>query len=137
MQKGFKQTHDGIAEKMSKVVLSKTVCRITARRLLDRVFKKRRERVGQLLKCDRRVNSFDLSLENLGKQWHTASSEPFFYDTAYKLVKRSIAIPVDEHGRCCIAKEVGDRYKDTMRPKKWKCTEECTPVGHVHSVYKT
>ena len=32
---------------------------------------------------------------------------------------------MDEYGRCCIAEEVGDREKDTMRPKKWKCTEEC------------
>ena len=117
--------NENLARKLSKGVLTTTICRITARRLLDVVFKKRRERVGQLLKCVRMVNSFELSTQNLGERWHTASSEPFFYDTAYIPAKRDIAVPVDEHGRCCTAEEVGDRDKNTMRPKKWKCTEEC------------
>ena len=125
LRKGFKQSHESIAKKMSKCVFTKTVCRITARRLLDRVFKKRRERVGQLLKCVRMVNSFEMSILNLGERWHTASSEPFFYDSTYIPTKRDTAIPVDEYGKCCIAEEVGDREKNTMRPKKWKCTEEC------------
>ena len=125
LRKDFKQSHENIARKLSKGVLTKTVCRITARRLLDRVVKKRRERVGQLLKCVRVVNSFELSSLNLGERWHTASSEPFFYDTAYMPMKQNNAIPVDEYGRCCTAEEVGDRVKNTMRPKKWKCTEDC------------
>ena len=125
LRKDFKQSHENIARKLSKGVLTKTVCRITARRLLDRVVKKRRERVGQLLKCVRVVNSFELSSLNLGERWHTASSEPFFYDTAYMPMNQNNAIPVDEYGRCCTAEEVGDRDKNTMRPKKWKCTEEC------------
>ena len=70
LRKGFKQSHENIAKKMSKGVLTKTVCRITARRLLDRVFRKRRERVGQLLKCVRVINSFELSSLNLGERWH-------------------------------------------------------------------
>ena len=40
-------------------------------------------------------------------------------------VERDNAIRVDENGRCCTAQEVGDRDKNTMQPKKWKCTEEC------------
>ena len=83
-----------------------------------------RGRVGQLLKCVRMVNAFELSILNLGERWHTASSEPFFYDSTYIPTKRDTAMPVDEYGRCYIAEEVGDRDK-TMCPKRWNCTEEC------------
>ena len=125
LRKDIKQSHENIARKLSKGVLTKIVYRITVRRLVDRVVKKCRERVGQLLKGVRVVNSFELSSLNLGERWHTASSEPFFYDTAYMPMKQNNAISVDEYGRCCTAEEVGDRDKNTMRPKKWKCTEEC------------
>ena len=54
--------------------------------------------MGQLLKCDRVVNSFKLSSLNLGERWHTASSEPFFYDITYMQIKQNIAIPVDDYG---------------------------------------
>ena len=71
-----------------------------------------------MLKCVRMVNSFELSILNLGERWHTASSEPFFYDSSCIPTKRDTAIPVDEYGRCCIAEDVGDREKIIMRPKK-------------------
>eukprot|EP00731_Ephydatia_muelleri_P013576 Em0007g886a len=32
---------------------------------------------------------------------------------------------LDLNGRCVVAEEIGDRDKDTMRPLKWKCTNEC------------
>eukprot|EP00731_Ephydatia_muelleri_P007978 Em0004g316a len=35
------------------------------------------------------------------------------------------AIPVDLNGRCVMAEEIKDRDKVTMRPLKWKCTNEC------------
>ena len=34
-------------------------------------------------------------------------------------------IPVDEHGRCVLAQEMGQRDPETHRPLKWKCTSEC------------
>ena len=58
LRKGYTEKNESLARKLSKGVLTKTVCRFTARRLLDMVFKKHRERVGQLLKCVRMVNSF-------------------------------------------------------------------------------
>ena len=41
------------------------------------------------------------------------------------LHKTTLAIPVDLNGRCVVAEEIGDRDKDTMRPLKFKCTNEC------------
>ena len=81
--------------------------------------------MGQLLKCVRVVNSFEMSSLNLGGWWHTASSEPFFYDTTYMPIKQNNVIPVDEYGRCCTAEEVGEREKNKMCTKKWQCIEEC------------
>ena len=130
LRKGFTQNDESLAQKMSKGVLTKTVCRLTARRLVDRVCKKHRERVGQLLKCVRLVNSFEMSRQNLGERWHTASSEPFFYDTTYMPVQRDNAVPVDENGQCCTAEEVGDREKNTMRPKNGNAqrSANCLPM---------
>ena len=71
------------------------------------------------------MNNLDLSVNNLGEKFHTAASEPFFYDTAYAPYKVTGAIPVDEYGRCCIATEIGSRDKKSLRPRKWKCTKEC------------
>ena len=33
-----------------------------------------------------------------------AITEPFFYDSAYKLVKKEYALPIDTNGRCITAK---------------------------------
>ena len=71
------------------------------------------------------MNNLDLSMNNLGEQFHTVASEPFFYNTAYAPYKVTGAIPVDEYGRCCIATEIGSRDKKSLRPRKWKCIKEC------------
>ena len=56
-----------------------------------------------------------------------ASTEPFFYDSAYKLVKKEYALPIDTNGRCITAKN-GDeipRYSVKEPPMKWECSSEC------------
>ena len=72
----------------------------------------------------------------------TASSEPFFYDQSYTIVKHTPAIDVDDSDqsyaivqhrsilvndsdRYVIAEEEGERDAKTNRPKRWKCTSEC------------
>eukprot|EP00731_Ephydatia_muelleri_P015833 Em0009g257a len=42
-----------------------------------------------------------------------------------ELLSEHGAIPVDLTGRCVVAEEIKDRDKVTMRPLKWKCTNEC------------
>ena len=61
----------------------------------------------------------------LGEKVHTVASEPFFYDTAYTPQIITGAIPVDEYGWCRIATEIGSRDKKSLRPRKWRCTEQC------------
>ena len=63
---------------------------------------------------------------SVGHGYHTAGSEPYFFlIILYTYTKRLEAIPVDLNGKCVVAEEIGDRDKDTMRPLKWKCTNEC------------
>ena len=99
--------------------------------------------MGELLRCMRSVNALQMSCDDFGESHHTASSEPFFYNQSYTIVKHTPAIVVDdsdqsyaivEHksvivvddsGRCVIAEEEGERDAKTHRPKRWKCTSEC------------
>ena len=41
---------------------------------------------------------------DFGDDCHMASTQPFFYDSAYKLVKKEYALPIDTNGRCITAK---------------------------------
>ena len=66
-----------------------------------------------------------MTATDFGESHHTASSEPFFYDQSYRLVKHTSPIVVDNDGRCVIADEVGQRDSKTERPLRWKCTAEC------------
>ena len=110
---------------MSEGTLATTACRIAAERLVWKALQARKATAGELLKCVRYVNALNVSLDDLGEQCHSSFSEPFFYDSAYKLVRWEKAIAVDEQGRCHIAQEMGERDKSTMRPKKWGCTIQC------------
>ena len=60
-----------------------------------------------------------------GVRYHTAGSEPFFYDASYNHTRQHGSIPVDFNGRCVVAAEIGDQHLIRMRPLKWKCTYEC------------
>ena len=41
---------------------------------------------------------------DFGDGCHMASTEPFFYNSAYMLVKKELAFPIDTNGRCITAK---------------------------------
>ena len=81
--------------------------------------------MGKLLSCIRSVTALKISTEDFGKSRHTASSEPFFYDQSYAMVRHTSPIAVDSLGRCVIAEEEGKRNEKSNRPKWWKCTSEC------------
>ena len=67
----------------------------------------RKEDAGSLLKMARSIQSLHIKgKQYFGESSHTASTKPYFYDSAYQLVKRPYAIPVDENGRCILAKEI-------------------------------
>ena len=73
----------------------------------------------------------DLTDKNdFGDGCHMANTEPFFYDSAYKLVKKEYAMPIDTNGRCITAKNVCTsdeipRYSAKESLMKWECSGEC------------
>ena len=78
--------------------------------------------------------------KDFGDTIHTASSEPYFYDSAYLQVQRHTAVPIDERGRCFVANGVSTMvhvYKTASptQPKteqqflRWKCCSECKPLS--------
>ena len=88
-------------------VMRKAVCRVAAKRLLNKSLQTRREFVGSLLKACRLIKRLKIDgKEDFGEGCHTASTEPYYYDTAYKLVNRDYALPFDENGKCVVANEI-------------------------------
>ena len=92
--------------------------------MLNILLQQRKHNVGKFLACIKVINAMEISDNNLGEQYHTAS-EPFFNDQSYCLVKYTSPIAVDSSGRCVVAEEIGDRDPKTNQPLKWKCTSEC------------
>ena len=58
----------------------------------------------------------------------------FLHDSAYQHVPRACAVPIDDNGRCVLAKKVGSsetvssKGKGKEQPLKWHCSSECTAV---------
>ena len=76
-----------------KRVTGKVVCTVASKRLLNKALQARKEHAGSLLKTARTVQSMQInSADDFGEGCHTASTEPYFYDSAYKPVKRDYAL---------------------------------------------
>ena len=109
----------------------KAMCRVAAKKLFNKALQIHREHAGSLLQAARLVQSMELTDKNdFGDGFHKASTEPFFYDSAYKLVKKENALPIDTNGRCITAKNVCTsdeipRYSAKEPPMKWECSSEC------------
>ena len=121
----FRSSRKPLADKIKPSKLCNAVSNIAARKLLNKVLKVRKQSVGELLSCIRSVTALKISTDDFGKSRHTASSEPFFYDQSYAMVRHTSPISVDSNGRCVIAEEEGKRREKSNRPKCWKCTAEC------------
>ena len=126
LTKAFKKLHESVAKRMPRV-LQKTVCRLAARRLLNKAL-----HAGYFLKSIRSIKSLQIAQrEDFGKGCHTMASEPYFYDSSYQHVKRDIPIPINEDGQCVVAKELHtDNEKEgaCAQRKKWECCSECKPI---------
>ena len=105
---------------MSVKRLKQHVLMIATRNLINKALSLRQQNMRGLLKTTNEIKKDSLKSEqDFGSQCHTASSEPFYYDSAYTITKHDV-IPVDEEGKCIIAEHIDD-----SSGKKWKCTKEC------------
>ncbi len=96
----------------------------------NKALQMRKEQAGSLLQSTRAIKSIQIKVsEDFVLGCHTASSEPYFYDSAYQPVKRDSAIPVSEDGKCITAKELeADSKTHKKKQKQWECTSECKPL---------
>ena len=51
--------------------------------LLSKILKQRKLCVGNILMSIRKVNEFHIAVDDFGQSFHTASSEPYFYEQSY------------------------------------------------------
>eukprot|EP00731_Ephydatia_muelleri_P006128 Em0003g376a len=123
----FCNSHPLLAQKVVTRSARAAVSKISADALLAKALSVRRSQAGLLLKTIRKVNAKKLQESDIlvGHRFHTAGAEHYFFDNLYTHTKQHGAIPVDLNGRCVVAEEIKDRDKVTMRPLKWKCTNEC------------
>ncbi|KAL5515857.1 hypothetical protein EMCRGX_G001092 [Ephydatia muelleri] len=123
----FCNSHPLLAQKVVTRSARAAVSKISADALLAKALSVRRSQAGSLLNTIRKVNAKKLQESDIlvGHRFHTAGAEPYFFDNSYTHTKQHGAIPVDLNGRCVMAEEIKDRDKVTMRPLKWKCTNEC------------
>ena len=88
----FRSSRKPLADKVKPSKLCNAVSNIAARKLLNKVLKVRKQSVGELLSCIRSVTVLKISTEDFGESRHTASSEPFFYDQSYAMVRHTSPI---------------------------------------------
>ena len=125
LTRAFASCQKELADKLKPRTLPHAVASIAARRVLTVVLKRRREGAGEFLKCVRKLQVLHLLTEDVfAQQYHTPSSEPYFYDQSYAQVKRTAPIPVDDNGKCIVG-EVLKRIEETGKATKWMCTAEC------------
>ena len=117
----FCKTHPWLAQKVCTRSAHAAVSKVCADAVLKKVLNVRRKKAGEFLKDVRAINAIKLEDSHLleGVRYHTAGSEPFFYDASYNHTRQLGAIPVDLNGRCVMAEEIGDRHLIRMRPLKW------------------
>ena len=126
-------------------LVSRIASGYAARRLENKPLHVRKQHAGNLLKthmlkATREIARLSIKGEkDFGDTIHTASSEPYFHESAYQQVQRHTAVPIDERGRCFIANGVStmvrvDKTASPTQPKteqqflQWKCCSECKPL---------
>ena len=63
--------------------LSNAVSHIAVRKLLSKILKLRKLCVGEFLMSVSKVNNLQFTADDFGQCFHTALSEPFFYEESY------------------------------------------------------
>ena len=88
------------SEPDGKRVTGKVVCKIAAKRLLNKAVQMRKEHAGSLLKTTRTIQGMTIGeKKDFGVGCHMASIEPFFYDTS--MSKETVPCQLMKMGSVC------------------------------------
>ena len=118
----FNKVNPCLAKKVLTRTASEAVAKICTSALVSKALSLRRIHAGLIMKGVHSINALSFSHSNVEswESYHTVGSEPFFNDSSYTPVKHIQAIPVDQHGRCVVSKEIGTSNLMSMRPIKWQ-----------------
>ena len=126
--KAYRKQHPDLAKRMSRAI-NQAVCKIAAKKVLNKALQVRKVHVGSLLRL---IKCLDIKeKEDFGKRVHSAASEPYYFDAAYQLVEIDLPIPVDENGKCMITNIITNpdiEIKKHIEPLKWQCHSQCKPL---------
>ena len=87
LTKAIKKQHKTLAEQAHRV-LGKTACGLAAKWLLNKAFQVHKEHAGWLQNMARSIQGLQIrGRQDFSESSHTAATEPYFYDSAYQLVK--------------------------------------------------
>ena len=108
-------------------ILGRTVCRLAARGLLNKALQLHKMHAGCLLRDIRSIKSTKITnRDDFGEGCHSASTEPYLYDSSYQHVKRFSPIPINLDGECVVAKEI---EPDTDNSRKSKSDKDSSEKG--------
>ena len=111
-------------------LLKKIVCSVASKRLVNAALAKRKECAGTLLSVVRSIKNIGQikGKDDFGDQRHCASSEPYFYDAAYRTLNTYLPIPVTEYGKCIVSYLCPSQGKG---PLTWECSSsKCKPLSN-------
>ena len=113
---------------MSRAI-NQAVCKIAAKKVLNKALQVRKVHVGSLLKNIRLIKCLDIKeKEDFGKRVHSAASEPYYFDAAYQLVEIDLPIPVDVNGKCMITNIITNPDIEIKTHLNWQCHSQCKPL---------
>ena len=93
-------------KKMPKIHAG-AVCRVAASRIVSLAYQNHRKWVKQFTNYSTKASLVDMeNKDDFGQCYHSASSEPYFYEASYEPVQRDAALPVDEHGQCVTGSKI-------------------------------
>ena len=120
----FNKVNPSLAKQVLTRAANEAVAKVCTNALVSKALSLRRVHARVIIKGVRSINALSFSHSNVDswEHCHTMGSEPYFYDSSYTPVKHVQAMPVDQHGRCVVSKEIGTM---SMRPLKWECSSEC------------
>ena len=116
MNDAFNKVNPCLAKKVLTRTASEAVAKICTNALVSKALSLRRIHAGLIMKGVHSINALSFSHSNVEswESYHTVGSEPYFYDSSYTPVKHIQAIPVDQHGRCVVSKEIGTKRGGKM-----------------------
>ena len=108
--------------KRRPTLLKKVVSSVASKKLVNCALAIRKKNAGTLISIVKSVTkNIPLKSKNdFGDGSHCASSEPYFYDAAYGVLKTYLPIPVTPSGQCVVS-----RLCEPTSPKgplQWECT---------------